>query len=116
MNKTYNKLMESISYAAVGSFLVYYAALTVYALNIVVGWIFIAFGFVKAITAPMKEPPAWVNRMDYPMSIALVLGAIAFIITVGVRDVVTIQPLFIVIIVFVLLLAVVQTIGFIRNR
>ena len=116
MNDTYKKLLQSVSYVAVGSFLVYYAALTVYVLNIVVGWVFIAFGFAKAATALMKETPNWIKRVDFPLAIVLFVGAAAFVVAVAVKNVFMIQPVFVAIVIFVVLLLIVQVIDFTRSR
>ena len=116
ISKTYKNLMQAIAYVAAGSFLVYYAALTVYAVNITIGWIFIVFGFIKAITSLMEEPPEWLERVDFALALVLFFGAVAFAITVVVRDVVMIQPLFVVIGAFIALLAIVQLIDITRRR
>ena len=110
------RLTQSMSYVAIGSFLLVASDQTYGALALIIGLLFIAIGFLVAISAAFQYIPRWIISIETFASVALYLAAVGALIKIGIIDGVTDnKALIIVLFVFIIMMPAIQTIRILRN-
>ena len=105
-----------MSYVAVGAFLVHYADLAYPVVSIIIGSAFILFGFVTAISAPIRQLPNWINRVEGWLAFPYFFVAVTSLIIFAIKDVIEKELLLYVVTAFIVLLPIIQLIDLIRTK
>jgi len=114
--ETYKRILQAISYVGVGSLFIHYADLTIPVLSIIIGSIFIAFGFLIVITAPIQKLPNWIRRVEGWLFLALYFATVGQLIILAVNDAIENCVLFYVLVAFIILIPIIQLIDLFIKR
>jgi uncharacterized membrane protein YoaK (UPF0700 family) len=110
------RLTQSMAYVGIGGFLTVASDQTYGALAVALGLIFIAIGFLVAISAAFQYIPRWIIGLETAASVVLYLSAVGALIKIGIIDNVSDnKALIIVMFVFIIIIPAIQAIRILRN-
>ena len=110
------RLTQSMAFVTVGAIFVLSADSTFAGAAIVLGALFMAVGFLVAISAALQLVPRWIIRIETVTSVALYLSAAGALIKVSIIDGISENvALVIVLFVYIIMLPAIQTIRILKS-
>ena len=110
------RLTQSIAFVMVGSVFIASADSTFAGVAIIVGALFMAVGFLVAISTALMPVPRWIIRIETVAAVALYLSAAGALIKVSIIDGIEGNAaLVIVLFVYIIMLPAIQTIRILKS-